>query len=135
MVLSVLLSIIAPILLFAYARQLQKYSRAFVSIDTYHTDLTEMPSVSIIIPARNEEKNIERCLDSLMLLNFPKEKLEVIVVDDESTDNTAALVSSYPVTLIRNQASAGTIVSQFKKDKLPLKISVICINMITIPAM
>ena len=75
-----------------------------------------MPSVSIIIPARNEENNIERCLDSLMLLNFPKEKLEVIVVDDESTDNTAALVSSYPVTLIRNQASAGTIA--FKKKAL-----------------
>jgi poly-beta-1,6-N-acetyl-D-glucosamine synthase len=116
MVLSVLLSIIAPILLFAYARQLQKYSRAFVSIDTYHTGLSKLPSVSIIIPARNEEKNIERCLDSLMLLNFPKEKLEVIVVDDESTDNTAALVSSYPVTLIRNQASAGTIA--FKKKAI-----------------
>lgn len=44
------------------------------------------PYVSVIVPARNEQDNIERCLISLMEQNYPN--FEIIVVDDNSTDNT-----------------------------------------------
>ncbi len=44
------------------------------------------PYVSVIVPARNEQDNIERCLLSLMEQNYPN--FEIIVVDDNSTDNT-----------------------------------------------
>lgn len=44
--------------------------------------------VSVIIPARNEEQNICNCLDDILNQNFPKELLEIIVVDDHSTDKT-----------------------------------------------
>ncbi len=47
------------------------------------------PKVSIVIPAYNEEKNIKDCLNSIFNSNYPKEKLEIIVVDDGSTDKTA----------------------------------------------
>lgn len=50
------------------------------------------PSVSVIVPARNEVKNIESCLDSLRSCDYPQEKLEIIVVDDFSTDGTAERV-------------------------------------------
>ncbi|UTT86400.1 glycosyltransferase [Vibrio pelagius] len=50
------------------------------------------PTVSIIIPARNEEDNIETSLSSLMKQNYPKDKFEIIVVDDFSTDSTRAVV-------------------------------------------
>ncbi|MFY7840531.1 MAG: glycosyltransferase, partial [Lacibacter sp.] len=40
---------------------------------------------SIIIPARNEEKNIAACLQSIAQLNYPNELFEVIVMDDFST--------------------------------------------------
>ncbi|BFH65763.1 glycosyltransferase [Paenibacillus azoreducens] len=48
--------------------------------------LTEPPLVSVIVAARNEQKAIERCVDSLMAQSYGK--LEVIVVNDRSTDDT-----------------------------------------------
>ena len=46
------------------------------------------PGVSIVIAARNEEKNIAKLVRSLNELKYPKEKIEVIVVDDDSQDRT-----------------------------------------------
>lgn len=66
-------------------------------------DMAEFPSVSIIIPVRNRPEDMEACLNSLMRLNYPKNKLEVLVVDDASTDSTPEVVSRFPVRLIRNK--------------------------------
>lgn len=49
-----------------------------------------LPFVSIIVPARNEQDNIERCILSLLAQDYPS--FEVIVVDDNSTDNTLRIV-------------------------------------------
>ena len=46
------------------------------------------PTISIMIPARNEEQVIERILQRMTELTYPKEKIEVIVIDDASTDRT-----------------------------------------------
>ena len=46
------------------------------------------PTVSVLIPARNEEQVIERILQRMTELTYPKEKLEVIVIDDASIDRT-----------------------------------------------
>jgi cellulose synthase/poly-beta-1,6-N-acetylglucosamine synthase-like glycosyltransferase len=51
--------------------------------------------ITVIVPARNEEGNIRRCLDSLLAQNYPKHLYEVIVVDDHSTDGTARLVEEF----------------------------------------
>ena len=48
--------------------------------------------VSIIVPARNEEQNIENCLNAIHRQKYPENLFEVIVVDDHSTDRTAGLV-------------------------------------------
>jgi glycosyltransferase involved in cell wall biosynthesis len=53
------------------------------------------PVFSIIIPVRNEEKNILTCLDSLRRIKFAPEQFEVIVVDNGSTDQTPTVVSSF----------------------------------------
>jgi len=50
------------------------------------------PFVSLIIPAHNAEETIERKLANIRKLNYPKERLEVIVVDDGSRDNTVNLL-------------------------------------------
>jgi glycosyltransferase involved in cell wall biosynthesis len=52
-------------------------------------------SVSIIIPALNEEKMIERCLESLAQLDFPRDRFEVILVDNGSIDRTVAIAKSF----------------------------------------
>ncbi len=53
------------------------------------------PRISVVIPAYNEEKNLPKCLDSLLSSNYPKEKLEIIVVDDGSKDKTLEVAKSY----------------------------------------
>ena len=52
------------------------------------------PFVSIIIPVRNEAHTIIRCLDSLAALDYPHNKIEIIVIDDHSEDDTAQMVQS-----------------------------------------
>lgn len=55
------------------------------------------PKVSIIIPVYNGERMLSLCLDSLMALNYPKERLGIIVVDNNSTDHTKDIIKKYPV--------------------------------------
>ena len=51
------------------------------------------PFVSIIVPARNEEHNIVKCLESIFAQDYPR--LEVLVVNDRSQDETASAVESF----------------------------------------
>lgn len=53
------------------------------------------PSISIIIACRNEEKFISKCIDSIIRQGYPKNKLEVLVVDGTSTDKTREVVKEY----------------------------------------
>jgi cellulose synthase/poly-beta-1,6-N-acetylglucosamine synthase-like glycosyltransferase len=53
------------------------------------------PTVSILIPAHNEEQVIGRLLQGITKLTYPKEKLQVIVIDDASTDNTGEIAEQY----------------------------------------
>jgi cellulose synthase/poly-beta-1,6-N-acetylglucosamine synthase-like glycosyltransferase len=62
-------------------------------------DESVLPFVSIVIPARNEEHRIGRCLDSLTALDYPADRFEIIVVNDRSTDRTQQVASSYQHTL------------------------------------
>ncbi len=54
-------------------------------------DAAYQPTVSVLIPARNEEKVIRRILQRMTELTYPKEKLEVVVIDDASTDQTSEI--------------------------------------------
>lgn len=53
------------------------------------------PRVSIVVAARNEEDRIGECLESLAALTYPVEFLEIIVVDDRSSDRTAEVVKGF----------------------------------------
>jgi glycosyltransferase involved in cell wall biosynthesis len=52
-------------------------------------------SVSIIIPALNEEKMIGRCLESIAQMDFPRDRFEVILVDNGSSDRTVGIARSF----------------------------------------
>ena len=64
-------------------------------------DLVNFRTVSIIIPARNESERILPCLEQLLKQNYPKDKLEIIVVDDHSEDNTADIAEQAGCKVIR----------------------------------
>lgn len=53
------------------------------------------PFVSVIIPCRNEECYIQKCLDSLLATTYPQEFLEILIVDGMSEDKTRELVAEY----------------------------------------
>jgi len=57
------------------------------TVDTRVKD-DELPEVSIVVPAHNEEATIGVCLESLVEAEYPHGKMEIIMVDDGSTDNT-----------------------------------------------
>jgi len=76
--LVILLVIISNILITHLARQ--------------HSFPITFPMVSILVPARNEERNIARCVQSLLALDYPS--FEVLVLDDQSIDNTRAILEN-----------------------------------------
>ncbi|TDI87959.1 MAG: glycosyltransferase [Caldithrix sp.] len=53
------------------------------------------PTVSVVVAARNEAKNLPGCLDALLAQTYAPSLTEIIVVDDRSTDGTAAVLNSY----------------------------------------
>jgi len=61
----------------------------------YPSDKAYRPKVSIVIAARDEERNIRSCLESCERLSYPADRLEVIVIDDRSTDATQSIIQGF----------------------------------------
>lgn len=101
----------------------------------------EFPRVSLIVPTKNEEFVIRRCLDGILNIDYPKDKLQVIVVDGKSTDGTfqtcTEFSEQYPEIIrvisektVKGKPAAlnlalpyidGDIVGVFDADSLPAK--------------
>lgn len=58
----------------------------------------DYPTITVIVPARNEEKYINNCLTGILAQDYPKDLLEIIVVDDASEDATAQIVKNIAFT-------------------------------------
>ena len=70
-----------------------------------HSPPATFPMVSILVPARNEEKNIARCVQSLLAFDYPA--FEVLVLDDLSSDNTRSILEKLSQTHSRLQVLDG----------------------------
>ncbi|MEM8897062.1 MAG: glycosyltransferase [Bacteroidota bacterium] len=81
-------------LLLFYAAYTTAMTWAFLQIPSSEKmEGDQHPFVSIIIPARNEEQNIERCIRSVCQQKYPTNKYEVICLDDHSTDATLEILN------------------------------------------
>src|SRR5580658_2251141 len=90
-----LLTFLACGLFIIYGALIVTYQRAWKAIPVFVPGAAVTTRISVLIPARNEEKNIVDCLRSLAQQNYPKDRFEVIVLDDHSTDDTAAAVNAF----------------------------------------
>src|SRR6187399_1251128 len=83
-------------LLIIYSILIMFYRAGWFELRSFsQTDHEPSITISVIIPARNEEENIGKLLSSLEKQAYPSHLFEVIVVDDHSTDNTVAVVNRY----------------------------------------
>lgn len=75
---------------FFYRMNSEKEKKAIGGIN-----LAEYPRVCVLIPAHNEETVIERTLDSVLRFDYPEEKLQVLVMNDGSSDGTGEIVKKF----------------------------------------
>jgi cellulose synthase/poly-beta-1,6-N-acetylglucosamine synthase-like glycosyltransferase len=59
------------------------------------------PFVSVIVPVRDGESTIADCLDAILATDYPPDRREILVVDNGSSDTTAALIQARPVRYLR----------------------------------
>jgi cellulose synthase/poly-beta-1,6-N-acetylglucosamine synthase-like glycosyltransferase len=96
---------------------------------TCPADYVPKTKVSVLIPARNEAKNIAACLESVFKNNFPAHLLEVIVIDDFSTDETAMLAQQYlqgrngKLLSLKQYLSPDERIQAYKKKALSIAIA------------
>jgi len=67
------------------------------------------PPVSVLIPAYNEARTIGPCLEALLRAGYPREKLDIIVVDDGSTDATREVVGAHAGVRLLRRAHGGKV--------------------------
>ena len=60
-----------------------------------NTNIDKLPFVTVVIPVKNEHKYIRSCLDSVLLQDYPKNRLEVILAVGPSNDDTAEIIEEY----------------------------------------
>jgi cellulose synthase/poly-beta-1,6-N-acetylglucosamine synthase-like glycosyltransferase len=109
----ILLWIIIPLFVL-YSLLIIYYWQCWQSIPPFiPSQLLSHPRISVIIPARNEEQNIGSLLKAIEQQTYPKEKFEVIVIDDHSEDDTAAIVKQHANVLLLQLRDQG--INSYKK--------------------
>ncbi|MGL6315703.1 glycosyltransferase [Vibrio sp. WXL103] len=87
------ISVVCLLTIISFLIKLTKLARQRSHITASDKARRDWPSVSVIIPARNETSNIAKSLGSVLAQEYPQDKLEVIVVDDFSEDDTQAIAN------------------------------------------
>jgi cellulose synthase/poly-beta-1,6-N-acetylglucosamine synthase-like glycosyltransferase len=87
--------IIISVLFISYSVIILWANSRFRQLKPFHAIRNMHEGVTIVVAARNESAYIQQCIESVLAQEYPVEKLELIVVDDQSTDDTAQLVLRY----------------------------------------
>ncbi|WP_368653461.1 glycosyltransferase [Ornithinibacillus sp. 4-3] len=95
-----------------FSLRYQKQMNRWLERNQWLERIRDLPTVSILIPAHNEEVVIEKTIQSMLELNYPKQKLEVIIINDNSSDATGIIADSYArkysfVHVLHNQPPVG----------------------------
>ena len=94
--------------LFLKVLSLSHYHTFSSSTESEKVGQGEAPAITILIPAHNEEKIIRKKLESIFASDYPKDKIEIIVGSDASTDRTNEIAKSFPqVQLVAFSGRSG----------------------------
>ena len=115
--------LISLFLLLPYAAVIVYYRQGWLQVrvlDAVQDRLLEnAPFITVIIAARNEEKNIGYCIESIIKQTYPANLFEVIIVDDHSVDSTADIANSFNQNNIRvinlNDFTGNENLNSYKK--------------------
>ena len=126
--LSFWLVIVAVVIFIGYSILIEYYRKGWQRLEEYNLPEGFVPTakVTIIIPARNEENAIGPCLQSIVNQQYPVELIQVIVVDDHSTDRTAEIVRSFnndSIQLISLQDHVQDPINSYKKKAIEIGIA------------
>ena len=80
-------------------------------LDIFEKQDHDIPKVSVIIPARNEQNNIKKCLDSFLAQTY--ENYEIVVIDDSSEDKTGEIIAKYA----KNHSNVIAVTANSKPDE------------------
>lgn len=118
---AVIVTIALLAVFFFYSLLILYYWRSWLGIPVAQPVKMFTPvKVSVIIAARNEEEHIGKLLQALQQQAYPREQMEVIVVDDHSTDRTAAIVAEFPWVRLLQLKDEG--INAYKKKAVALGI-------------
>ena len=129
LIMELIILAITAVFFVGYAALIFYYRQCWLQIPGYESSafVNKIPStkITVIIPARNEEQNIGRCLQSIIDQNYPPNLFEIIVVDDHSTDNTAQIVQSFNrqnIHCIFLKDFVNSTINSYKKKAIEIAI-------------
>ena len=107
---TIVISVLTATLTLWYVSVVFYLRKGWLSLPDYLSSGRQPKSrISVIIAARNEEDKLSKTIQDILSQDFPKELLEIIIVDDHSTDRTSEIVCSY--------SSQGVILIKLNEDK------------------
>ena len=130
--------LISVLLLFLYCWLILFYRQSWLKIKDFtsasNIEALNPVFISVIIAARNEEKNIGSCLFSIIKQTYPENSFEIIVVNDHSSDGTVSVVNSFKKSNIKiinlEDFTGATILNSYKKAAIELAIGMAKGNLI-----
>jgi hyaluronan synthase len=116
------------LLLLSFRTALWFYYRPFPSVGA-----ADAPHLTVIIPAYNEGQMVEKSIDSVAAANYPSDRLEIIVVDDGSKDNTWQYIRQVadrypglvtPVRFLENRGKRAALEAGFRQAKGEIVVTI-----------
>ena len=79
-------------------------------IDRRHRKLD--PTVSVVVPVRNSPKRIATCIEALLVQTYPKDRARIVIIDNDSDDDTRSIAERYPVELVVEKTAHNPYVAR-----------------------
>ncbi|MCF6297279.1 MAG: glycosyltransferase [Flavobacteriaceae bacterium] len=115
--------VISITILIIYSILILFFVKGFYQVKLFTSDnLSPKSNFSIVIPFRNEAENLLELLQSISQINYPKNKFEIILINDDSNDNSVEIIEKFKIKLQKLEAKFEIfIINNHQKSNSPKK--------------